>query len=129
MEIIAGMMATVTDTVCENNTAETVGSGSLKVFATPAMVALMEKAACEALKGALDEGSTTVGTLVNVEHLSATPLNMSVNVTATVTAVDGRKICFNVEAFDEVGLIGRGTHERFVVFSEKFMEKTESKCK
>lgn len=129
MEITVGMTATVTDTVCEKNTAETVGSGSLKVFATPAMVALMEKAACEALKGALDEGSTTVGTLVNVEHLSATPLNMAVNVTATVTAVEGRKICFDVEASDEVGLIGRGTHERFIVFSEKFMAKTESKGK
>jgi predicted thioesterase len=129
MDIRVGMTATVTDTVCEKNTAETVGSGSLKVFATPAMVALMEKAACEAVQEGLDEGSTTVGTLVNVEHISATPLNMSVNVTATVTEVDGRKISFSVEAFDEAGLIGRGTHERFVVFSEKFMAKTESKGK
>ena len=129
MEIKVGMTATVEETVCEKNTAETVGSGSLKVFATPAMVAVMEKAACEALKDGLDEGSTTVGTLVNVEHVSATPLGMTVKVTATVTAVEGRKISFLVEAFDEAGLIGRGTHDRFVVFAEKFMAKTESKGK
>ncbi|MBE6799035.1 MAG: dihydrolipoamide acyltransferase [Ruminococcaceae bacterium] len=129
MDIKVGMTATVQETVTDKNTAETVGSGSLKVFATPAMVALMEKAACEALSTGLDEGSTTVGTLVNVEHVSATPLGMTVKVTVTVTEVEGRKIGFSVEAFDEVGLIGRGTHERFVVFSEKFIAKTESKGK
>lgn len=129
MEINIGMTATVTDKVTEQNTAAAVGSGSLRVFATPMMVALMEKAACEAVESGLDVGSTTVGTLVNVEHISATPLGMAVNVTATVTAVEGRKICFLVEASDEAGPIGKGTHERFVVFTEKFMAKTESKGK
>ena len=127
MEIKIGMIGEVTETVTLANTAEAVGSGSLKVFATPAMIALMEKASCRAIENLLDEATTTVGTLINVEHLSATPVGMTVTVKSTVTEVDGRKICFNVEAFDEVGLIGKGKHERFVVFAEKFMQKTESK--
>ncbi len=129
MEFKVGMSATITDTVSEKNTAERVGSGSLKVFATPAMIALMEKAACEAIAEGLESGSTTVGTLINAEHVSATPLGMTVTVTATVTEVQGRKICFSVEASDEAGVIGKGYHERFVVFSEKFMAKTEAKGK
>ena len=129
MEIKIGMIGEVTETVTLANTAEAVGSGSLKVFATPAMIALMEKASCRAIENLLDEATTTVGTLINVEHLSATPVGMTVTVKSTVTSVDGRNICFNVEAFDEVGLIGKGTHERFVVFAEKFMQKTESKGK
>lgn len=129
MEIKVGLIGQVCETVCNDNTADTVGSGSLRVFATPAMIALMEKASCKALEGLLEEDSTTVGTLVNVEHLSATPVGMKVTVKSTVTAVEGRKVCFDVEAFDEVGVIGRGTHERFVVFAEKFMAKTESKGK
>ena len=129
MEIKIGMIGEVTETVTLANTAEAVGSGSLKVFATPAMIALMEKASCRAIENLLDEATTTVGTLINVEHLSATPVGMTVTVKSTVTSVDGRKICFDVEAFDEVGLIGKGKHERFVVFAEKFMQKTESKGK
>ena len=129
MEIKVGTIGEISEKVTSLNTAETVGSGSLKVFATPTMIALMEKASCKAIEGFLEEGSTTVGTLVNVEHLSATPVGMKVTVKSTVTAVEGRKVCFDVEAFDEVGVIGRGTHERFVVFAEKFMAKTESKVK
>lgn len=127
MDITVGLKGTVTKTVCDCNTAAAVGSGSLPVFATPAMIALMEKASCEALNGHLDEGSTTVGTLVNVEHLSATPVGMTVTVTSIVTAVDGRKISFSVEASDEAGIIGKGTHERFVVGAEKFTAKANSK--
>ena len=127
MEITVGLKGTVTETVNENITAEKVGSGSLPVFATPMMVALMEKAACKALENNLDEGSTTVGTKVDVEHVAATPVGMEVTVTATVTAVDGRKISFNVEAFDEAGLIGKGVHDRFVVGAEKFTSKTYAK--
>ncbi|MBQ3549437.1 MAG: thioesterase family protein [Clostridia bacterium] len=127
MEITVGLKGTVKETVNENNTAEKVGSGSLPVFATPMMVALMEKAACKALENSLDEGSTTVGTKVDVEHVAATPVGMEVTVTATVTAVDGRKISFSVEAFDEAGLIGKGAHDRFVVNAEKFTAKTYAK--
>lgn len=127
MEITVGLKGTVKETVNENITAEKVGSGSLPVFATPMMVAVMEKAACKALENSLDEGSTTVGTKVDVEHVAATPVGMEVTVTATVTAVDGRKISFSVEAFDEAGLIGKGAHDRFVVNAEKFTAKTYAK--
>ncbi len=127
MEITVGLKGTVKETVNENNTAAKVGSGSLQVFATPMMIALMEKASCVALDGNLEEGNTTVGTMVNIEHVAATPLGMEITVNATVTAVEGRKISFLVEAFDEAGLIGKGTHDRFVVGAEKFMTKTNAK--
>ncbi|MBO5746107.1 MAG: thioesterase family protein [Clostridia bacterium] len=129
MEIKVGLIGEVKEKVCDGNTAKEVGSGSLEVFATPAMIALMEKASCVALEGYIDEGTTTVGTKVDIEHVAATPLGMTVTVRSTVTEVDGRRICFAVEAFDEAGLIGKGNHERFVVFSEKFMAKTNSKGK
>lgn len=119
--------ATVKETVTENNTALSVGSGSLKVYATPAMLALMEKAACEAIKDILNDGETTVGTLLNVAHTAATPVGMEVSATAELIERDGRKLVFNVTANDESGEIGKGTHERFVVFSERFTEKTYSK--
>ena len=127
MEIKVGLKGTVKDIVNDTNTAKIVGSGLLDVFATPMMIALMEKASCVAIENCLDEGMTTVGTLVNVEHLSATPKDMEVTVESTVTAVDGRKISFEVIAFDEVGMIGKGTHDRFIVNAEKFTAKTYSK--
>ena len=127
MEITVGLKGTVKEIVNDNNTAARVGSGSLPVFATPMMIALMEKASCVALEGSLEEGSTTVGTMVNVEHVAATPIGMEVTVESTVTAVDGRKISFEVVAFDETGIIGKGTHDRFVVNAEKFTAKTNAK--
>ena len=119
--------ATVNDIVTESNTALSVGSGSLKVYATPAMLALIEKAACEALKGSLDESETTVGTLLNVKHIAATPIGMTVSATAELIEREGRKLVFNVTASDECGVIGEGVHERFIVNSEKFINKTYSK--
>ena len=124
MEIIK---ATVTEVVSEQNTALSVGSGSLRVYATPAMLALIEKAACKALEGLLAEGETTVGTLLNVKHLAATPVGMQVSATAELIERDGRKFVFSVTASDECGVIGEGTHERFLVFSDKFTDKTYSK--
>ena len=124
MEIIK---ATVTEAVSEQNTALSVGSGSLRVYATPAMLALIEKAACKALEGLLAEGETTVGTLLNVKHLAATPVGMQVSATAELIERDGRKFIFSVTASDECGVIGEGTHERFLVFSDKFTDKTYSK--
>ena len=121
--------ATVNELVTEQNTALSVGSGSLKVYATPAMLALIEKAACEAVSTLLNEGETTVGTLLNVKHLAATPIGMKVSATAELAERDGRKFVFNVTAYDECGIIGEGTHERFLVFSEKFTEKTYNKLK
>ena len=119
--------ATVKVSVTEENTALSVGSGSLKVFATPAMLALMEKAACEAIKDILNEGETTVGTLLNVQHTAATPIGMEVSATAELIERDGRKLVFNVTANDESSEIGKGTHERFIVLADRFTEKTYSK--
>ena len=121
------MKATVTEAVSEQNTALSVGSGSLRVYATPAMLALIEKAACKAIEGLLAEGETTVGTLLNVKHLAATPVGMQVSATAELIERDGRKFVFSVTASDECGVIGEGTHERFLVFSDKFTDKTYSK--
>ncbi len=119
--------ATVEDIVTSDNTALSVGSGSLEVFATPAMLALMEKAACKAVESILGDGETTVGTLLNVSHSSATPVGMKVSATAELISRDGRKLVFEVVAHDECGVIGSGTHERFIVGIEKFMSRTNSK--
>jgi predicted thioesterase len=127
MNITIGEKATYSIMVSESNTAKTMGSGSLEVFATPAMVAIMEKASTMALQPYLEEGSTTVGTALNISHVSATPVGMKVFATAEVISVEGREITFKVQAFDEVGLIGEGTHKRFVVFAEKFQSKTNAK--
>ena len=127
MDITVGLKGSVKEMVSTENTAAKVGSGSLPVFATPIMVALMEKAACQALEGHLVEGSTTVGTMLNIEHVAATPVGMAVTAESTVTAVDGRKVCFDVAAYDEAGLIGKGKHERFIVNAERFTDKTNAK--
>lgn len=127
MEIKVGIKGKAKAVVTVNNTAQTVGSGSLPVFATPAMTALMEKASCAALNGCLQDGSTTVGTKIDIEHISATPIGMEVTAESTVIAVDGRKVSFEVMAFDEAGLIGKGVHERFIVDAEKFTAKTAAK--
>lgn len=127
MELTKGIVGTKELTVTKDKTAAAVGSGLLDVFATPQMIALMEATASESVAPYLDEGSTSVGTLVNVSHVAATPVGMKVRCESELTEVDGRKLTFTVKAFDECGLIGEGTHERFVVFSEKFMAKTNAK--
>ena len=127
MEITVGMKGEVGTTVEREDTAREVGSGSLLVYATPCMVALMEGAACEAIEEALGENQTTVGTALNIEHISATPVGLDVRAEATVTAVEGKVITFEIKAFDEAGEIGRGTHKRVIVNAQKFLEKTYSK--
>lgn len=112
--------ATVTDEV----TAAKMKSGSLAVLATPFMVALMEQAASDLCDKYIEEGLSTVGTALNIQHLAPTPVGAKVRAVATVTEYDGRKICFDVEAYDEAGLIGKGTHERFTIKIDKFMQKT-----
>lgn len=102
-------------------------SGSLKVFATPAMVAIMEEAACNCLADYLESGETTVGTEMNIKHISATPENMNITAEAVLTEINGREFTFEVTAFDECGTIGTGTHKRFLVYSEKFTAKTYAK--
>ena len=127
MEITVGMKATVETAVEREDTAAEVGSGSLLVYATPCMVALMEGAACEAIAEAIGENQTTVGIALNIEHLSATPVGMEVRAEAEVIAVEGKIITFELHAFDEAGEIGKGTHKRCIVNSQKFLDKTYGK--
>ena len=127
MEITVGMKGEAWTEVEKEDTAQIVGSGSLLVYATPCMVALMEGAACEAIAEALAEDQTTVGTALNIEHISATPVGLEVHAEAEVTAVDGKVITFDVKAFDEVGEIGCGTHKRVIVHSQKFLDKAYMK--
>ena len=127
MEITVGMKGEVATLVEREDTAKEVGSGSLLVYATPCMVALMEGAACEAIAEALDESQTTVGTALNIEHISATPVGMEVRAEAVVTEVNGKVITFEVNAYDEAGPIGKGTHKRVIINSQKFLEKTYGK--
>ncbi len=113
--------------VSEKNTAITHGSGSVPVFATPAMIALMENAALNSVEQCLPEGHTTVGTKLNASHIAATPVGMEVTARSELTEVDGKRLVFKVEAFDAREKIGEGTHERFIINKEKFMKKNEEK--
>ena len=113
----------------EAHSARALGSGLLPVLGTPAMTALMEQAAANALEELLPDGWTSVGISLNVEHTSATPLGMTFRAEAEVTAVEGRKIVFNVRAYDEAGEIGHGVHARFAVESEPFLAKAAKKVK
>ena len=127
MKIEVGMKAEVESLVERADTAQEVGSGSLLVYATPCMVALMEGAACEAIEGGLGENETTVGIELNIKHLSATPVGLEVRAVAEVTAVEGKVITFTLAAYDEAGLIGEGTHKRCLVNAPKFLERTYGK--
>lgn len=122
-ELKPGLTGTSETVVRETNTALAMGSGSLHVFATPGMIALMEQAACNAVAACLDEESTSVGTLVNVTHDAATGMGKAVTATATLVEVEGRKLVFEVTAADEDKQIGKGRHERFIISKEKFMAK------
>lgn len=105
------------------NCAVTMGSGDLAVFATPAMVALMENAAMQAVAQALPEGATTVGAEMNVTHIKPSGVGAKVSATATLTAVEGRKLTFSVVASDDGGVIGEGVHVRYIVDRVRFMAK------
>jgi predicted thioesterase len=124
MSLSPGMTGEAQTTVVHANTAAAVGAGGVEVFATPMMIALMENAAWQTVSDQLDEGYVTVGTLVNVHHLAATPIGQQVRAAATLIEVDGRRLVFMVEAFDERQKIGEGIHERFIVHLEKFLHKT-----
>ena len=127
MEIVNGTVGTASTLVEPEDTALFVGSGSLRVYATPAMAALMEGAACEALADFLPEGKTSVGTELNICHISATPVGLEVTAEATVTAVEGNTVSFSLIAKDEAGKIGEGTHKRVIVSEQKFLDKTYQK--
>ena len=114
-------------TVDRDKTAKAMGSGELDVFATPAMIALIEETCWRSVADEIGEGSSTVGTKLDISHVSATPAGKSVWCESEVAEAKGRKIVFRVRVFDEAGLIGEGTHERFIVNTEKFMAKANGK--
>ena len=124
MELTVGIQGHAEALVEKEDTAQVVGSGDLLVYVTPCMVALMEGAACESIAPCLAEGESSVGTMMNVNHTSATPVGMEVRAESTVTAVAGRKVTFEIVAYDEAGEIGRAVHERFIIKTERFLEKT-----
>lgn len=122
-----GLNGKSTCTVDDLNTAICMGSGDLPVYATPSMIALMESAALRAVVDALPEGTTTVGTKLDIQHIAATPIGLAVHATAELITVEGKKLIFKVQAFDEKEKIGEGVHERFVVQTERFVAKAAMK--
>ncbi|MCI5640949.1 MAG: thioesterase family protein [Lachnospiraceae bacterium] len=122
-----GIKGTGEVVVTEALTAKTMGSGELDVYATPAMIALMEQTAYQSVGSELEEGMGTVGTLMNVQHLAASPVGMKISCETELVEVDGRRLVFSVSASDEKGLIGKGTHERFIVDNAKFQSKADAK--
>jgi predicted thioesterase len=123
-----GLRGEVSTTVSEAQTAAAIGSGLVPVFATPAMVALLETAAVRALEGHLDAGDTTVGTWLDVAHMAATPIGEHVRAEAELEAIDGRKLTFALRAFDEHEQIGRGRHHRMIVSEGRFMAGVRAKA-
>ena len=125
--IEVGIIGEAKDIVSENNIAKTLRSGELMVYATPAMIALMEDASYKSIQGELEEGKGSVGTLMNVKHLASTPIGMNVTAKSELIEVDRRRLVFKVEAFDERDKIGEGIHERFIIDNESFQNKTDNK--
>lgn len=116
--------------VTEDNTATAVGSGGLEVFATPALIALAEKTAFQSVAEHLEEGQSTVGTHIDIKHIAATPVGMKVTCETELIEVDSenpRKLVFSVNVYDEVEKIAEGTHERFIIYSERFQNKANGK--
>ena len=127
MPIEVGIKGRAETVVTEQNTAAAIGSGLVPVFSTPYMIALMENAAVNALAPYLEAGQGSVGTRLDVSHDAATPIGLKVWAESEVTAGDGKRIVLKVAAYDEKGLIGQGTHERFIITDERFLSKTSKK--
>ena len=125
MALVPGLTGEATTIVAHENTAASVGAGGVDVFGTPMMIALMENASWRAVADYLDEGDVTVGTVVSVRHLAATPLGQRVRATAELIVIDGRRLVFSVEAYDEKRKIGDGQHERFIVNLERFIQRID----
>jgi fluoroacetyl-CoA thioesterase len=123
MPLEPGLTGESTTTVVHENTAAYVGAGGVEVFGTPMMIALMEQAAWQSVAKSMDAGYVTVGTRVDVRHLAATPLGQRVRATAELIEIDGRRLVFKVEAYDEQQKIGEGRHERYIVNLERFLKK------
>ncbi len=125
--ITTGIKGRLERTVTDELTAAHIGSGLVKVFATPMMIALIEQTCYESVLPYLEEGQGTVGTLVNVTHSAATPVGMRVWCESQLVEVDRRRLVFDVKAYDQCGLIGEGRHERFLIDSAKFQAKIDAK--
>jgi predicted thioesterase len=123
MILQTGRIGEATTVVVYENTAAAIGSGTVEVFSTPMMIALMEKAAWQTVAQELEEGQSTVGTLIHVKHLASTPLGQQVRATAELLEIDRRRLVFRVEAYDERQKIGEGAHERFIVQLDRFLQK------
>jgi len=115
--------------VNEDNTALKYGSGTIDVFATPAMIGLMEKASIEAVDNLLPDGFATVGTKIEVKHLAATPVGMNVTAKAELLEIDNKKLKFRIEAYDDIDKIGEGIHYRYIINLEDFIRRNETKLK
>lgn len=126
-ELKLGMTFETKKIVEEADTAAKFGSGGVYVFATPMMIGIMENASMNCVQEALAEGQGTVGIHLDVKHMAATPMGMEVRALAELIEIEGKKLRFKVEAFDEKGKIGEGTHDRFIIDVEKFMSKLEAK--
>lgn len=126
-ELKLGMKAEKSELVTKQNTADMVGSGLLPVYATPSMIALIEQTAVQLLDGKLDEGLTTVGTKLDIAHTSATPIGLHATCICELVEIDRKRLVFDVKVSDECGPIGKGSHERFIVKSEPFVEKANAK--
>lgn len=122
-----GIKGTKTVTVNEANTAKTMGSGTLDVFATPALIALMEETCWRSVADQLEDGCGTVGTLLEIRHTAPTPIGMDVTCESELVEVDGRRLVFTVQAHDAKGLVGEGRHERFIINNDKFQSKANAK--
>ena len=127
MTLSVGMRGDATITVGEDQTAAAFGAGGVRVFGTPVMIGLMENAAWRLVQPEMNDGETTVGTLVNVRHLAATPVGGHVVATAELVEIDGRRLVFHVTARDDHQLIGEGTHERARVLLERFLARLEGR--
>ena len=125
MTLTSGLTGEARTTVVYENTAAAVGAGGVEVFGTPMMIALMEMASWRAVADSLEDGDVTVGTEVNVRHLAATPLGQQVRATAELIEIDGRRLVFKVEAYDEKRKIGEGQHVRFIVGLERFLKRID----
>ena len=121
--MLKGLCHSETLVVEHKDTAAVYGSGSLEVFATPAMIALMEKTCLESVNSKIGEGNTTVGIAVNIKHLKASPVGAMIRCDAKLIEVDRKRLVFEVQCFEGDTLVGEGIHERFVVDSVKFMGK------
>lgn len=122
-----GLKGEAAEVVSENNTAKAVKSGELDVYATPSMIALMEQAAYKSVAAELEDGQGTVGTSISVRHLAATPIGMKVTAKSKLAEIDGRRLVFVLEVWDEAVKIGEGIHERVLIQNEAFLTKANAK--